>query len=288
MLKRRASVVSVTLILLAALLASRAFSATVTLTAVADTELSAQSPDGNTGTSPTMVSGTQGPNVGSPVNRAVMRFDLSSIPANVTITSVTLGVTVVRIPAGPADSNFRLHRSLTDWTESGATWLYTGIENWGEPGGLPDSNFVSTASASVFVTGAGGYTFASTTGLVADVQQWVGTPTANFGWFLVSEREDLSKTARHFGTHEGAGAPVLTVGYTVPVLPQITNSARVGGEFQFQFNAEAGHAYVVESRAILQSGNWNPFTNFPAGGASTVTVKDALGAGPKFYRLGRQ
>ena len=49
----------------------------ITLRPVADTELSEQSPNSNSGNATEMVIGTQGPTAGNPRNRALIKFDLA-------------------------------------------------------------------------------------------------------------------------------------------------------------------------------------------------------------------
>src|SRR5207247_1037574 len=75
----------------------------------------------------------------------------------------------------------------------------------------------STASAAIVINELGSYTFDSTTNLIADVQSWVDNSSANFGWIVLSQLEDVGKTARHFASREGgASAPTLAVQFVPP------------------------------------------------------------------------
>lgn len=66
--------------------------------------------------------------------RALLRFDLSSIPDNAVITSATLRL-YMAAAAGSAGDNIYVYRLLTDWTESGATWeTRDGAAAWGSLG----------------------------------------------------------------------------------------------------------------------------------------------------------
>jgi len=163
------------------------------------------------------------------LRRGLVAFDLTSIPANATITGATLSMFLNR-PApnqGPVDVS--LSRALRDWGEGAsnagdpggigaqaepgdATWLHTFYDTsfWTAPGG----DFSATLSATTPVTDNAIYTW-SGSGLLADVQSWISTPTTNFGWFILGDEVD-SGTAQRFNTRENTSdPPQLTVTYQV-------------------------------------------------------------------------
>lgn len=171
------------------------------------------------------------------VRRAVIAFDVSTIPGGSTVTSVTLTMRESRGLNGP--QTVTLHALLKDWGEGAsdapqqegagtqaaagdATWLHTFFNTslWDTPGG----DFSATESASAVVDTSGDYNWDSTAQLVADVQSWVDNPAANFGW-LVRGNEDESRTAKRFNSRESANPPQLLVEYTPP--------AQTGGEISF-------------------------------------------------------
>jgi hypothetical protein len=99
-----------------------------------------------------------------------------------------------------------------------ATWLHTfhptGL--WSAAGG----DFASTASASLSIDALGSHSFPSTAAALADVQGWLDTPGANFGWLLKLDVETVAQTTKVFGTREAALPtewPRLVVDYTPPV-----------------------------------------------------------------------
>jgi spore coat protein A len=164
--------------------------------------------------------------------RGLVAFDLSSIPAGSTVTSVSLRLYMSRTQAGA--KMVSLHRVLADWGEGAsnassngggggapaqpgdATWLHRFYNTvfWAAAGG----DFAGSASASLSVSGNGSYTWLSTPALVSDVQGWVSTPGANFGW-LVRGDESGPTTAKRFESRESGQAsrrPTLTVTYTLP------------------------------------------------------------------------
>lgn len=159
--------------------------------------------------------------------RALMHFDLSSIPAGSTVTSaeLTLQVNKVGSPTG-GNFNFTLNRLTRDWgegTSSGiglgaaatpgdATWLQSefGGQSWTNEGG----DFVASVSATTSVGGLGFYSWSSA-GLAADVQAWLSQPANQFGWIL--RGDETTPSAKVFTSrHAGANGPQLEVSYLPP------------------------------------------------------------------------
>jgi glucose/arabinose dehydrogenase len=162
------------------------------------------------------------------IRRALVRFDLSPVPAGSTVQSATVKLTVTRAGPTPGGS-FTLHRLTRDWgegTSSGiglgapaspgeATWLQAkfGIEAWTTPGG----DFVTTASASQSVNALGSYAWASA-GLAADVQMWLAQPASRHGWLL--RGPEGVGSAKAFASRETGGVstvPSLELTYLAPV-----------------------------------------------------------------------
>jgi hypothetical protein len=163
--------------------------------------------------------------------RGLIRFDIAgNVPAGSTITGVALTLSIIGAPIGNPPQTCSLHRALADWgegtsffpggqgapaTAGDATWLHTFFSTsfWGTAGG----DFSPAASASVSVGTAGTATWGTTAGMVADVQEWLDNPGANFGWLILGN-EAVQQTARRFGSHEAQAAlqPSLIVGYTPP------------------------------------------------------------------------
>src|SRR5687767_4270859 len=147
------------------------------------------------------------------LRRALIAFDLSSIPPGSTITGATVTLFMSRSKTRGVDVSF--HRATAAWgegtsnstqeegkgalaTPGDATWLHRFYPTsfWASAGG----DFRSTASAVVQVSSEGAYTWSST-GLVADVQLWLNNPGTNFGW-LIRGDELQDRTATRFDTRE--------------------------------------------------------------------------------------
>src|ERR1044071_8502062 len=54
---------------------------------------------------------------GAALRRTVIAFDLTSIPANATVTAASLSLTVSKIGPAPAPGNVSLFKLLKDWNE---------------------------------------------------------------------------------------------------------------------------------------------------------------------------
>jgi hypothetical protein len=161
--------------------------------------------------------------------RAVLAFDLSSIPAGSVVTAVTLTLSVTQAPLGGGSaSTVEVHRVAASWGEGAssaasgggataltddATWLHRfyNTSSWTTAGG----DFDAAVLASTGVTGLGAYSWTSAA-LAAGVQGWVNNPATNFGWILTGG-EATAQSARKLGSRENADAsvrPVLSVTYT--------------------------------------------------------------------------
>lgn len=215
----------------------------VVLTTVADNTL-IEDPSGaySCGAAQYFFAGRVGTNGGSTLRRGTIRFNLATIPAGSTITSVSL-----RLYCSAAGLTTQYPVSLkkmnASWgegsstafggggapsTDGDATWLHRFYPNtpWSSAGG----QFASTASATRQVAGQGYYTWASTPQLVADVQGWLDNPATNFGW-LVQGNETVLQSAKRFDSREAAAStrPQLTIVYTRPNPSDLNNDGKVNG-----------------------------------------------------------
>jgi len=177
-----------------------------------------------------LFAGMTGDAAGNARRRALLRFDLSSVPPGVTINSAALTLTLTKQIS--QDLDFTLHKVTADWGEGNsnagepggngvaaltndATWLrrFYSATNWTTAGG----DYVATASATHNV----GSTLTDpqptwTSGqLLADVQSWITTPSTNYGWELRGD-ETSGYTAMRFGSREhptSSSRPKLTLAY---------------------------------------------------------------------------
>jgi hypothetical protein len=163
------------------------------------------------------------------IRRGVVTFDIARIPAGSRVTGATLTLHMSREPAVGGPETIELHRLLADWGEGAsdalanegggaaaspgdATWIHTFSDAllWSSPGG----DFSPNVSASQAVDEIGFYSW-SGPALVADVQSWLDSPQANFGWILIGN-EGVATTAKRFDTRENIDTsfrPTLSVQY---------------------------------------------------------------------------
>jgi len=160
--------------------------------------------------------------------RALIAFDLQSLPPGATVLSASFEMTMSQTNSGPAATS--LHRLLAPWGEglaispggSGApaapgdaTWTeaFFGSVPWQSPG----ADFASAATATVSVDQPARYTWPSSPAMVADVQSWVNAPATNHGWIAITDETNTSAKLWH--SREFAlpsSRPILTVQFTVP------------------------------------------------------------------------
>ena len=162
--------------------------------------------------------------------RALLRFDLSSIPAGSTINSVSLRLYCSRAKQNTAYIE-SLHRVLADWgegtshasgeegqgagaTTNDATWTHRmyPATTWTNPGG----DYVAGASASTGIGQNGQYFTWASPGMVADLQAWLDGTSPNFGWIIIGQ-EGQGRTSKRFDSRQGLDAgrrPMLTIDYT--------------------------------------------------------------------------
>ena len=164
------------------------------------------------------------------VRRALLRFDLSPVPAGAVVRQAQLVLYESRSRTNHAVT---LHRVLQAWSEgpsdsgaSGAgvppvagdvTWANAvhPAQAWAQPGGAFDA--VASASLVVGLPNQT-YTWGSTAAMVADVQRWVDQPAANHGWILIGD-ETTQQSAKRFESRQntvGVNRPRLRVVYDLP------------------------------------------------------------------------
>lgn len=157
--------------------------------------------------------------------RALIRFDVSGIPAGSKIVEASVRIQVTRSPPQPPiNVPFMLSRCNSAWGEGNsssgggggapsgngdATWFHTSYPDafWATPGG----DFQRSESGSVLIDLNGSYTFTGD-GLAADVQGWIDGD-ANHGWVMTADVSEL-RTVRQIASRENGNAssrPTLIV-----------------------------------------------------------------------------
>ena len=176
---------------------------TANLTSDEDSYIKLKDPDDNFGSDVEMFVDRET----TDLHRALVQFDLSSIPAGATITSATLTIEAIGVGG---DMSVGAYQLLESWSESTVTWneRSTGV-NWSTAG----SNFNSTAEDLLDVTSDddGPHDF----DLTSLVQDWVDGSASNYG-VMVGSPDGGGNRQIEYMTRENTTAPVLVVTYTVP------------------------------------------------------------------------
>ena len=221
-------------LLLVTTLASFARGDTITLTAVKDNTIFSESGSLSNGVGADMYSGRI---LNSPLRRALMAFDVSSLPTDVVIDSVRLELKLTKSP-DLIPRLIRVYRVVADWGEGAsdgqlgqggpaqpgdATWMNTFYPNslWSTPGG----DVAAAASDSLTVVGTGDYVW-NAAGLASDVHGWTSQTFANYGWMLIGD-EIVNRTVRQFSSREGATPPRLVIHYAAATPVQQTTWGKI-------------------------------------------------------------
>lgn len=193
--------------------------------------------------------------------RAIMRFDVSAIPAGSKIIEASVQVSVTRSPPQPPQNvPFELHRCNQAWGEGGssasggsgapsqiddATWFHSFYpdSDWSTPGG----DFEAVQSGSVLINSNGNYVFTGA-GLAADVQSWADG-AENHGWIMTADVSE-PRTVRQFASRESSVASAR------PTLVVVFEEGGIPGDFN-------GDGNVDGADFGLLLGTWGPCSGCP-------------------------
>ena len=143
---------------------------------------------------------------------ALVRWDVSEIPANATVDAASIELDVF----DPSAGSYNLHAVLQDWFEAEATWSSraSGVP-WGAPGASGAADRGSLALGTLNPAASGIATIQLNSDGLGVVEGWVQDGAQNFGLIIVSN-----------GTVDGVDAhsrealplqrPALHVTYTLP------------------------------------------------------------------------
>lgn len=159
------------------------------------------------------------------IRRALLKFDVSSIPEEAEIFSAELTMHVTMHAPTVSTDSVSIHRVLKNWKEDtsltaskgqgepaskSATWRFRTNKKWKKAGG----DFMKTASDTQSIEGSDQNTVTwKSDKLVNDVKFWINTPNKNFGLLLKSSGGPGS--ARQYGSSQGSATqrPALIVEY---------------------------------------------------------------------------
>ena len=192
---------------------------TATLTATADTYIDNGNTTTNYGASASLIVD------GKPDDGALLKWDLSSIPAGSTLQSATLSINVT----GTSTDTYEIYELKRSWTELQATWKKANSStNWQSAGAQGSLDRGSTVLGTVTATATGIRNVVLNAAGLAVVQGWVNNPATNFG-FILQDYANSTDDDLVFSSKEAtvaANRPQLQVVYNPPsVAPLSLNSA---------------------------------------------------------------
>ncbi|MGQ9585404.1 MAG: DNRLRE domain-containing protein [Anaerolineae bacterium] len=220
--------------------------------------------------------------------RALVRFDLGSLPPGAHIVSATMRLFTNEVQdPEPRNMTVNAYKVLRPWTEMGATWnqANAGV-NWNLPGCNGVSDRELTAAATVVVNAPNAsYDF----DITSMVQGWMDDPASNHGVLLVGSGSTVTYEFYSSEWSDPLVYPTLLVTYlpgaptptptwtTTPPTPTATASTTpvwhtvalygVDDSFMYQYDPDVNY------------GNWWRM-EFRAGGAKRPILRFDLGSIP--------
>lgn len=247
------------------------------------------------------------------VQRALIHFDLSTIPAGAIITAATLTVYVNK--SGPNPTGLQMKKLLVDWgegtsdaagneasgvaaTPNDATWIKSINPStlWTTPGG----DFATTASSSVPTISAGLVADVSTSltgqAIITDIQNWQTNPTTNFGWAIISNDETTGASIKRFRSRNSlqtALRPTLSITYSTSLPISIKSfsaaSSKQNALLKWVTATEVDNEYF-DIEHSYNGRDFRPIARVKGNGNSTTEhtytlLHENVEAGKHFYRL---
>ena len=181
---------------------------TVNLNPTQDTWLNAGDTNGNFGTSTSLTIDRDGGGLGN--GRALLQFDISSVPIGATINSATL---TLNATANGSAFHIRVYEVTEAWDEGNQSAGGTDTASWDDrqdgtswsmTGGTVDPTIIDTVDTAA--TGLHNWDITSL------VQAWYTGTSTNNGLMLASP--DSGSTTVTYDSREGGVSPVLSINYT--------------------------------------------------------------------------
>ncbi|MFZ1752489.1 MAG: SdrD B-like domain-containing protein [Caldilineaceae bacterium] len=168
------------------------------------------------------------------LQRALLQFDLSSIPSTALVSSATLSLYVYDVKDG--DATIHAHQVTRSWSESSVTWDYP----WSNDGG----DFGPSVDSEAFVKDdEGNWASWDITSLAMD---WKSTPATNYGVLLESPVTNPKNETKFYSsdyTSNTSLRPKLQVCYTtdLAIAPDRTGGSNAGQTKTYTHNVLVGN-----------------------------------------------
>ena len=184
---------------------------TATLAATADTYIDSGGKTTNFGGSSSLVVS------GRPDDAALLKWDLSGLPAGSTLQSATLTIHVTNT----SGNTYEIYELKRSWTESQSTWKKAASgSSWQIAGALGSLDHGTTVLGTVTASATGTRNVVLYPAGLAVVQGWIDNPASNFG-VILQDYANANKDPLEFSSKEAtvaADRPQLQVVYHPPSL----------------------------------------------------------------------
>jgi|GEM_PF-1059540 len=208
----------------------------------------------------------------------LIRWNVSSIPANATVTAASITIRVTN----KSSNSYPIYALNRSFSESSATWnLASTGTSWATSGAMGVADRDSTAMGSLAGSSTGTLTATLNATGIAEVQNWINDPAQNYGIAIASasNTDGLDFRSSEYGT--ASYRPALNVTYTV-TTPNGTGGAPSTGGATATGGAATGGApttggagtggsatgggtgttVVVMAAGDIQSGTWSTTATF--------------------------
>lgn len=203
--------------------------------ALADAYINQASATNNAGTATFLRVGEN--NSSAQLIRSLIKFDLTDIPSNATITSATLSLYLYDDNSSNART-LSAYRLLKDWDEGTVTWnKYDNSNNWTTAGGFDAADCEQTDIGNVALAASEADGWIDITLTAGDVTDWIDGTLPNYGLLLKVDTESNDQYGYYSSdyTADTTLRPKLTLTYTTPALSSTgkVNFAMPSGKYLF-------------------------------------------------------
>ncbi|WP_165864695.1 DNRLRE domain-containing protein [Capsulimonas corticalis] len=218
----------------------------------------------------------------------LIKFNVSSIPSNATVTSAVLEVCLTGVRNGSANKTVNIHEVTGAWAEGNGL----GIDGQAVPGvswvSKPTFDGASLGSQTIGSTSGSWYSFN-----IKDLANaWVNGSKANNGVMIQEDTPSASAGTKDFASSESANVsqrPRLTINYTIPLTGRtVTIQSQSNGQYVSADGAGANPLIANRATPFIGAGSWEEFNVVDLGNgyvalqslANNLYVTDNGGSSP--------
>ncbi len=182
-------------------------------TGTSDTYISQNAPASNFGGNVDLQADGDDPSSTGNDLATLIRWDLSAIPAEATVQSASITVSVIN----PSGEQYQFYQLLRAWDEAQANWNQAANgNNWESPGATGGSDRGSSLLTSVSAPATGVYALSLNAEGIAAIQRWVDGSSPNNGIVLVNSATTDGVDLDSSEAVSTIGRPKLSVTYSLP------------------------------------------------------------------------